>query len=69
MIREFTNRRTRPRFKEWLNERFNVDLTHSGHIEQALDRMNDGAHRPVGELTRKVSEILSHLPGAPPSDT
>lgn len=69
VIREFTNRRTRPRFKEWLNERFNVDLTHSGHIEQALDRMNDGAHRPVGELTRKVSEILSHLPGAPPSST
>ena len=63
VLRDFKDRRSRPKFKDWLRDRFDTDLTQSRHIEQVLDHMHDRGHQPVGELSRKVSEILSHLPG------
>lgn len=60
VLTNFEHRRNRPPFKSWLHERFKVDLSHTGRIREVLDKMESGGHMPVGELTRKVNEILSH---------
>lgn len=59
VLQRFEARRTRPPFKSWMLEEFGTDLTHSGHIKTVLDAMRANSHAPVGELTRKVSEVLA----------
>lgn len=65
VVARFEKRRTRPSFKPWLLEEFGVDLRDRRRIEAVLEKMEEGGHRPVGELTRKVNEILSCLSGLP----
>jgi energy-coupling factor transporter ATP-binding protein EcfA2 len=48
------------RFKEdWLLGRFQVDLTDARHVGAVLDLMRETDARPVGELTRKIEELLA----------
>jgi len=61
VLQRFAARQSRPPFKPWLLEQFGTDLTHSGRIRDVLDVMAAGGHAPVGELTRKVTELVSAL--------
>lgn len=66
--REFSRRKSRPPFKPWLKEHFGVDLTNTYRIQTVLDRMAVNGHQPGGELTQKINEILSRVPGAGDDD-
>jgi hypothetical protein len=59
VLARFSRLRGRPSFKPWLEQRFGVDLSNEGRIRTVLAHMGPGGHGPVGELTRKVNEILS----------
>ncbi|HET9873163.1 MAG TPA: AAA family ATPase [Propionibacteriaceae bacterium] len=64
VLSSFESRTSRPTFKPWLQEQFGVDLIDTYRIESVLDCMVVNNHHPVGELTRRVKEIVSHVPGA-----
>ena len=59
VLRAFKELRDRPSFKPWLQEKWGIDLTTSRSIERILSVMSDQGHRPAGELTRTVNEVLA----------
>ena len=51
----------RPPFKKWLHTTHKVKLTTPGRIEAVLAAMKAAGLHPVGDLTRKVNEILGYV--------
>lgn len=67
-FRRLEERGSRPSFKTWLRNQYDVDLTDRTQIMTILATMDEGRHRPGGELTRLVNDMVAAVTSGPSSE-
>lgn len=65
VFRRLEERGSRPSFKTWFRNEYDINLTDGNQIAAVLATMKEGGHRPVGELTRLVNELVAVVTTGP----